>query len=88
MGGGGGASGGSGRDMNFFLDMGEAEKHIKHCQSEIDFNNAKGATEFIVKAVALFQKHGGPAAKAVQLTPYQPKGMNTAGSPQRIQDNA
>jgi hypothetical protein len=36
-----------GRSMQYFIDMGEAEKHIKHCISEIDFNNAKAAIEFI-----------------------------------------
>jgi hypothetical protein len=55
MGGGPGATAsGGGRNMDYFMDMGEAEKHIKHCQSEIDFNNALGATDFIKKAVALF----------------------------------
>ena len=61
MGGGGmglTASGGGGgavmRDMTYFTDMGDAEKHVKHCMAEIDFNNSQGATEFIVKAVSLF----------------------------------
>ena len=59
--------------MDYFMDMGEAEKHIKHCQSEIDFNNSKAAIDFIQKAIDLFQKHASPAAQAVQLQPYQPK---------------
>lgn len=47
MGGGQGLPASGGRNMDYFMDMGEAEKHIKHCQSEIDFNNAQGATNFI-----------------------------------------
>lgn len=69
------------------MDMGDAEKHIKHCQSEIDFNNAQGATDFIKKAIGLFQKHCGPQGKGIQLAPYQPKAQNQAGTPQRMQDN-
>ena len=45
--------------MEYFVDMNEAEKHIKHCQSEIDFNNAKAAIDFIGKAINLFKKHAG-----------------------------
>ena len=60
--------------MKIITDMGDAEKHLKHCMAEIDFNNSQGATEFIVKAVTLFQKHAGPAGRNVQLPPYQQKG--------------
>ena len=38
----------------YFMDMIEAEKHIKHCMSEIDMNNMSGATEFLKKAIELF----------------------------------
>ena len=76
MGGMGGqtASAGGANPMQYFIDLGEAEKHIKHCQSEIDFNNAQGATDFIVKAIELFKKHAGPAGQSTVLPPYQPKG--------------
>ena len=67
--------------------MTEAEKHIKHCQAEIDFNNAQGATDFIRKTVLLFQKHAGPAGKSAQLPPYQPKGNVQVNLAQRQADN-
>jgi hypothetical protein len=35
-----GASGGQSKDQQYFLDCNEAEKHIKHCTAEINFNNA------------------------------------------------
>jgi len=40
--------------MQYFIDMNEAEKHIKHCMAEIEYNNFAGATEFIMKTVKIF----------------------------------
>ena len=77
----------AGKSMQYFMDLGEAEKHIKHCQSEIDFNNAQGATSFIAKAIALFQMHAGPAGQSVRLPPYQPKGNMQVNMGQRQADN-
>lgn len=77
----------AGRSMEYFIDLGEAEKHIKHCQSEIDFNNAQGATTFIAKAIDLFKKHAGPQGQSAQLPPYQPKGNVQVNLSQRQTDN-
>lgn len=69
------------------MDMGEAEKHIKHCQAEIDFNNSAGAIDFIVKATDLFKKHAGPVGKSAAFAPYQPKGNMQVNLAQRQTDN-
>lgn len=68
------SGGGSGKTMDYFMDMAEAEKHIKHCSAEIDFNNSQGAINFILKTIELFKKHAGPMGKSAQFPPYQPKG--------------
>ena len=55
------------KTMQYFMDLNDAEKMIKHCQSEIDMNNANGASKFVAQAVGVFQKHCGPQGKAIQL---------------------
>ena len=78
---------GGAKSMQYFMDMAEAEKHIKGCVAEVKFNNSAGAIGFIMKAVALFQKHCGPSGKAVHLAPYQAKPGMQVNAVQKSADN-
>ena len=63
------------KTQQYFMDMAECEKHLKHCMAEIGFNNCSSAVEFVLQTVGTVEKYTGP--HQYQFGQYQVKDPNT-----------